>query len=180
MSGQGAQSIQRGARISGCGQYRYELWRSWGAVDDAPFVLVIGLNPSTADAQADDPTSRRVASFAEQWGFTRVCMANLFAYRATEPRDMKHAPAPIGPDNDATLRRLAVQAALVVAAWGAHGAHRNRDLHVRRMLPNPHVLRLTRGGQPAHPLYLPAHLRPVPWSEAEADARLRAATAPAR
>ena len=113
--------------------YRYALWRAWD--ERLESVMFIALNPSTADERTDDPTLRRCMGFARNWGYGSVTMANLFAWRATEPRDLLTAPDPIGPDNDAWLERLAAQSGLVVAAWGNHGAHLGRAARVRDLLP---------------------------------------------
>jgi hypothetical protein len=146
--------------LSSCRRYRYTLRRRWGPGAAAVF---IGLNPSTADETQDDPTIRRCIGFARAWGFDALCMVNLFAYRATDPTDMKKAEDPVGDINDATLRDVAKEAGVVVAAWGAHGTYRGRDAQVRAMLLGLHYLRLTKDGHPGHPLYLPASLRPVAW-----------------
>ncbi len=89
-------AMTRNAHLSICRRYRYALLRRWGEGKNAMF---IGLNPSTADETADDPTIRRCVSFAKAWGFGGLCMANLFAYRATNPADMLMQADPIGPDN---------------------------------------------------------------------------------
>lgn len=158
----------RAAVLSACRTYRYSLWRSWAESPSkhAPYVLFIGLNPSTADENADDPTVRRCVGFARSWGYSAVCMANLFAFRATDPGAMKRAEDPVGPRNNRYLRDLAANADLVVAAWGTHGSFMGRDQQVRAMLPKLHCLRLTQRGHPAHPLYLPKSLTPVPWEPA--------------
>lgn len=148
------------AAFSGCRRYRYALWRRWDPV--RPCVLFIGLNPSTADETRNDPTIRRCLAYARAWGYGGVCVANLFAWRATDPADLKAAAEPIGRGNDAWLRRLAGEAGLVVAAWGNDGGHRGRSAQVRALLPELHCLRRNRTGEPAHPLYQPARLRPVP------------------
>jgi hypothetical protein len=124
--------------------------------------MFIGLNPSTADETADDPTLRRCMNFAREWGYGGVCMANLFAFRATDPDAMKRAEDPVGRRNDWWLLRLAGEAELVVAAWGNHGAHLGRSAHIRRLLPGLHALKLNASGEPAHPLYQRADAQPVP------------------
>ena len=86
--GTGAEAMERGARLSPCRTYRYALWRRWG---EGPPAMFIGLNPSTADETADDPTIRRCIAFARSWGHGALCMANLFAYRATQPADIPAA-----------------------------------------------------------------------------------------
>ena len=158
--------MERSAHLSTCRRYRYVLSRRWG---DGPSAMFIGLNPSTADETADDPTIRRCVAYAKAWGYGALCMTNLFAYRATQPTDMLAQDDPIGPENDAHLRRLATDAGVVVAAWGTHGAHLGRDAQVRTLLPNLHYLRLTKDGHPGHPLYLAASLRPVAWMPGVAD-----------
>ncbi|WP_276968362.1 DUF1643 domain-containing protein, partial [Metallibacterium scheffleri] len=122
----------------------------------------VGLNPSTADETQDDPTIRRCVGFAKAWGYQALCMVNLFAFRATRPDDMLAAADPVGPDNDAHLRALSGEAGVIVAAWGALGTHRGRDVEVCALLPALHCLTLTKGGQPGHPLYLPRRLTPIP------------------
>ena len=155
-----AEAMERSATLSACRTYRYALWRRWGRGDYAMF---IGLNPSTADETNDDPTIRRCIGFARAWGYGALCMANLFAFRATQPADMKKATDPVGWENDHTLQTLARGAGVVVAAWGAHGTHKGRDQSVRLLVPDLHYLRLTKDGHPGHPLYLPADLKPQRW-----------------
>lgn len=159
--------VPKGAEISECGKYRYILWR--GDIKHAinPMIF-IGLNPSTADATLDDPTIRRCWGFTQREGCDCLVMLNLFAFRATEPDDMKKQADPVGPRNDGFLADPCGLVAsrlvnpnvkgLVVAAWGTHGNFRGRDLAVRRMLKG-HLkcLGKTKDGHPKHPLYLPAN-----------------------
>ncbi len=152
--------MQRWAVFSPCRSYRYALGRRWSA---APVVLIVGLNPSSADAHSDDPTVRRCMAFARSWGYGGLRLGNLFAFRATDPRSMLTATDPVGPANDRWLQQQAEGAALVVAAWGVKGRFASRDQAVRSLLPALHCLRLSRQGCPMHPLYLPAQLRPLPW-----------------
>lgn len=124
------------------------------------------LNPSTADATADDPTIRRGAGFARAWGFGGIVVANLFAFRSTSPSALRICSDPVGPENDHYLETLRERVDSIVAAWGRHGSLFGRSMHVRELLEaggQLSVLRLNSGGEPAHPLYLPAALRPVPW-----------------
>ena len=124
--------------------------------------MFVGLNPSTADEIKDDPTIRRCVAFAKAWGYAGLCMANLFAFRATNPRDMMVAADPVGPENDAHLGMLGQRAGVIVAAWGVNGTHKRRAAQVRKLLPALHCLAITKGGHPSHPLYLPKTLTPVP------------------
>ena len=152
-------SAARGADLDG--PYRYRLWRRW---DDADTLLFVMLNPSTADHQRDDPTLRRCMGFARRWGFGGVEVVNLFAWRATRPRALREAPDPVGPRNDQVIAEAAACCAAVIAAWGAHGALRDRAAVVRAALraASPRCLGLTAAGQPRHPLYVPADAQPMP------------------
>jgi hypothetical protein len=130
--------------------------------------MFIGLNPSTADEVNDDPTVRRCIRFARDWGYGGLVMMNAFAYRATDPRVMKAAFAPVGPDNDYWLLEMAKirrrQGAVIVAAWGNHGIYRNRHQHILNLFQDAgitlHCLGLTKTGQPKHPLYVSADILP--------------------
>ncbi|VAW44932.1 generated by GeneMarkS [hydrothermal vent metagenome] len=150
------------AKLSDCRKYRFALWRTWD--DSKPHVMFVGLNPSTADETTDDPTLTRCINFAKSWNFGGVCMANIFAYRATEPSAMKVAKDPIGSENNDWLIGLSNEAGLVVAAWGNDGSYLGRSEQVKQLLPNLHCLKLNKSGEPAHPLYQKADMKPVPMN----------------
>lgn len=160
-----AQAMERGAVFDRTGRYRYALTRRWAA--EGPPVLFVLLNPSTADAERDDPTIRRCIGFARDWGHGAVEVANLFAWRATRPADLRRAPAPVGPRNDRHLLAAAGRAARIVLAWGVHGALHGRDAAVLALLRREgHALEclgVTGGGQPRHVLYLPRDTAPRPY-----------------
>ena len=153
-------NLKTDAIFSVCRKYRYALWRSWD--ESKPYVMIIGLNPSTADETKDDPTITRCINFAKSWGYGGVCVTNLFAYRATVPSDMKASNEPIGTENDAWLYKLAKEAAIIVAAWGNDGSYLNRSGAILVALLNLHCIKMNKSGEPAHPLYLKADLKPVP------------------
>lgn len=132
---------------------------------NSSYAMFVGLNPSTADEFTDDPTIRRCVDFAKRWGYGALCMTNLFAFRATEPEQMKIQADPIGAENDASLIALAGDAAVVVAAWGVHGSHRQRDDEVKRLLAGKlFCLATSKEGLPRHPLYLPKTCKPQPFA----------------
>ena len=151
--------MKRSANFSRCRTYRYALWRSWD--EHKPYAMIIGLNPSTADEVEDDPTLIRCINFAKSWGYGGVCMTNLFAYRATDPNDMKAAADPVGASNNRWLTRLAKEAGIVVAAWGNDGSYLNRASQIKNKISNLYCLKMNKSGEPAHPLYLRAELKPV-------------------
>jgi hypothetical protein len=156
--------LETGADFSPCRAYRYRLWRRWS---DGPALNVIGLNPSTADEATDDPTIQRLTHRAREWGYPGLVMTNLFALRSTDPRALKVAAGPFGPQNDAAILSAARSAGLVLCAWGKGGNLRGRGDCVAAVLRIEriplYVLRVCRDGTPNHPLYLPYSLSPVLW-----------------
>ena len=130
--------------------------------ENKPLVMIIGLNPSTADETGNDPTITRCISFARSWGYGAVCVTNLFGFRATAPSELKAYHDPIGKENDAWVHEMAKEAAITVAAWGNHGKFLNRSLEIMPSLDQLHFIQMNKSGEPAHPLYLKAELKPVP------------------
>jgi hypothetical protein len=153
--------MQKSAVISRCGNYRYELRRTWD--ESKHTVLFICLNPSTADHQQDDNTSRVCINFAKRWGYGGLIIANLFAYRATNPSRLKEVEDPVGPRNDRHLRKLVKEVPLTVCAWSNEGAYMNRDKSVLGLLDDPYCLTILKSGHPGHPLYKKRSLTPIPF-----------------
>ena len=151
-----------GAVFSDCRKYRYALWRMWN--EHKPIAMIIGLNPSTADQTRNDPTITRCINFASSWGYGGVCVTNLFGFRATAPTELKAHHAPIGKENDAWVHEMAKGAAIIVAAWGNHGKFLNRSLELLPFLEQLHCIKMNKSGEPAHPLYLKAELKPFPMT----------------
>lgn len=152
--------------------YRYLLTRIWDpAVPPAVFLM---LNPSTADALEDDATIlrlvRRPNGFAHRMGAGGVVVVNLFALRSTDPRALRDHADPVGPLNDAFIRRATAGASTVVAAWGAGGVEHGRGQRIAETLRKRGVrlqcLGMTSTGQPRHPLYLPGAAVLEPYGEA--------------
>lgn len=158
-----------GADFDRTRRYRRRLWRRWS--DGQGRACFIMLNPSTADAEREDPTMRRCAAFARDWGYAGFDAVNLYDFRATDPRDLFAAPRPCSRANDPAILAAATGADLVVAAWGA-GAKPDRaeavvsTLHAAGL--RLHALALTRAGEPRHPLYLRRDARPSPFTPAAA------------
>src|SRR5258708_25790329 len=148
--------VARDATFSEDRVYRYQLVRSTGYPNRA-LVNFVGLNPSTADELYDDPTVRRLIGFARRQAFGFLILTNLFAFRVTDPRGLKLAADPIGPENFRYLAAAALNSDCIVPCWGAHGAVRSRGreaLELLRRLGDIRVFGLTKGGEPVHPLYL--------------------------
>ena len=149
--------INKTANFSSCRKYRYSLSRIWDK--QKKFVLFIGLNPSTADEEVDDPTIRRCSGYAQKWGYGGFMMVNLFAYRTTLPSNLKKVKHPIGKDNDKYIVKLSKKADITVAAWGNNGNLYSRDKQVFSLVSSLMCLRINKSGQPAHPLYLKKGLK---------------------
>jgi hypothetical protein len=155
--------VQKHAVISDCGTFRYLLTRQWA---DGPSITFVMLNPSTADADKDDATVRKCIGFARNFKFSGIRVVNLFAFRATNPADLRRAGWPAGPENNQWLDRAATWAWAnnepMVCAWGAHTRGRTaaqRVAHVTVQLEQRGVdlraLQVLVDGTPSHPLMLP-------------------------
>ena len=127
------------------------------------------LNPSTADGGTDDPTIRRCVSFAKAWKYDRLDVVNLFAHRATNPKELLalgDMDEPYGVRNQAVIERAVQDAGVIVCAWGAHGNHLGQAETVLGWLMDWDVplmaLGFTAGAQPRHPLYVPSNTALVP------------------
>lgn len=155
--------LHKSAVFSPCRTWRYLLSRIWD-MTRLP-AMFIGLNPSTADEINNDNTVTRCLGYARDWGYGGLVMANIFAVRTKDPKIMKAQADPIGPENNSHLAHAARSAGLIIAAWGNDGAYRGRSREVVRMLREArvelHCLRLTKQGEPGHPLYLPKNMQPI-------------------
>lgn len=155
----------RSAVISPCGLFRYRLGRRWA--DGGRTLLFVMLNPSTADADVDDPTIRRCIGFAQAEDFSALEVVNLFAYRTPSPQALKVAGYPVGPDNGHHIIAAARECSTACLAWGANAAGLKQRSVVRTILASVHrqpwCLSVTKGGEPAHPLMLRASCRLQPY-----------------
>lgn len=148
------------AVISPCGKYRYRLERTVGM--EGPVYAFFGVNPSTADASVDDATVRKWIGFVKTWGGSRFIVGNVFAYRATDVRELARADDPRGPENAEHLARIASDADVLVPCWGAVAKtpltvhhHFETALSLLRSTGKPVMhFGLTTAGNPKHPLML--------------------------
>lgn len=140
--------------------YRYLLWRNWVPNNERRLLWVM-FNPSTADAEHDDPTLASCRRMSEHQGYGGLEAVNMFAYRTPYPSELRKVDDPVGHDNDRYIVEALERATAVVAAWGWRGAYHGRDAYVRQLL-NMHArgsvycLGRTLNGSPCHPLYRPA------------------------
>jgi hypothetical protein len=121
------------------------------------------LNPSTANAEVDDPTIRRCIGFAKREQAGGLVVINLFALRATDPVKLRESEIhSYGPDNySATDDALCASrgAMPIVCAWGAHACASRAApafLEIAAEVSARLVcLGRTQDGSPRHPLYVP-------------------------
>ena len=160
------------AVISECGRYRYRLTRSVGM--GSRVVVFVGVNPSTADAATDDATVRKWCGFARRWGFDKIEVVNLFAFRSTDVRALAAAEDPVGPRCDEHLAEAISAAEWIVPCWGSStkvpGHLRGRIANVSRLLLERRPARAsllclgrTSSGDPRHPLMLGYNTPLEPW-----------------
>jgi hypothetical protein len=150
-----------GAKFDVSGKYRYMLWRIWD--EEKPFIAFIGLNPSKADSDNDDPTIRRVKKFAYDWGYGGVFMLNLFALVTPYPKELKECEDPIA-DNDKYLREITKRCKDVLFCWGNFPEAKERARDVIKMFPDAMALIVNKDGTPRHPLYVPGDVKPVKYA----------------
>lgn len=155
---------ERGAIFSSCGLYRYVLWRRWDRPTNlnARILLFCMLNPSTADANKNDPTIERCQRRAKMMRYDGVAVLNLFAYRSTDPKALYDLIDPVGPLNGRWFQKAFEWFDVdPVCAWGAHaeavrlGSSRLFLDACDRFGKKPLCLGRTMWGHPKHPLYVP-------------------------
>ena len=153
--------------------HRYRLGRKMHSatldsrLPSSEVITWVMLNPSTADAERDDPTIRRVLKFSTAWGFPNVDIGNIFALRSTDPHGLRLHEDPVGEKNDEALLAMAKGACAVVCAWGTHGGYQDRAEAVVKVLKASGMplwtLGLTKDKHPRHPLYVSSDNLPIPF-----------------
>ncbi len=151
-------TIIKGAVLSPCKKYRYQLWRIWD--DSKPKVMFLMLNPSTADEKDDDATIRKCMRYTRKWGYGGFYVGNLYGFRSTEKSVLKKVKNPIGEVNDEHLKLLSKKCEKVVCAWG-NGE--GRPERIFKSFKDLYYLKLNKDREesPAHPLYLNGELKPT-------------------
>ena len=139
--------------------YRYAL-----GTEGEKTLYCIGINPSTATLDNDDPTVRKVKRFAQKNGFNSFVMLNVYPQRATNPDNL---------DNSINLREhkknvekisnVIKDGSTVWTAWGNLISKRPYlkdcliDIQSNLEAKNIYWVKmgeLTKKGNPRHPLYL--------------------------
>lgn len=162
----------RSADFSANRTHRFRLDRWWG---NGPRVAFLGLNPSRAGENEDDPTVRKIVGFAARWGYNTVTIVNPFSLVMTNPRFLHLADNPVEARNRLVLMEVAVNSNLLIPCWGCDevvGRMARRGLDpvdaVRAMQrANPSLvvdcLGLSKYGNPKHPSRLAYSTPRVPF-----------------
>ena len=156
------------AIFSDDGLFRWILTRIWDP--DLPPACFLMCNPSTADAEVNDPTVSKCIKFAKRWGCGALVVANAFGYRSTYPRRLREVADPVGPENDRYLLGAAgvtlERDGPVIAAWGKNGKLFGRDQELKLLLAGKPLkcLKLSEDGTPWHPLYIRDDTDPIDFT----------------
>jgi hypothetical protein len=144
------------AEFSADRKFRYLLTRTWD--ERKPIMGLIMLNPSIADEEEDDNTITRCIQLAKQQDFGAIWVCNVYAFIATDPKSLKAAGYPEGPDNNLYLEHLISNVSILVCAWGNEG-HKGDIENIAYLAKHYGVptfaFAVNQYGQPRHPLYLP-------------------------
>lgn len=153
-------------------RHRYLLTRRIRSVE-GPFSALgwIMFNPSTADAEKDDATIRKVRGFTSRAGYAEARVVNLFSIRARDPREVVLNLA--DASNDHNLRAIEAATGVcdaIVCAWGTLADTPWGREQVRAVMsfvqPGVRLLCIdtAKSGSPVHPLMQAYSKGLRPWS----------------
>lgn len=117
---------------------------------------MIGLNPSTADDEYDDPTCRRLMALLRYAGFGGFFLVNLLPDAASDPRRVRWSNRRFSARNRSAIEIAIGQSDAGIVAWGAWGVRLPFRAQVLELVQHPLCFGLTKSGEPKHPLYLSA------------------------
>ncbi len=178
------------AEISSDDRFRYSLGRRFMGATYPGYVLFVGFNPSTAAANVDDPTVKRMMHFTHRWGYGEMRIVNPIPLRTSDPEEALRwwdreiiASRIFGHltrecyHNADVIDTEAQGAAMIVPCWGNAGGNvisaklfGATEAALRKIRPL-HVFGLTKGAkQPIHPMArgrgrLPDDTQPQIWSK---------------
>lgn len=128
-------------------------------------LMVIGVNPSTANESTPDATMRKVMGFAEYNGFDSFIMVNLYPQRTTDPNRLdKIADFELNGRNCNFIKEALSKMGrfpTVLCAWG-NLIKKRRYLGtclttiveaIASLQPQYKCINTTNAGHPVHPLY---------------------------
>lgn len=153
-----------GAVITPDGIHRYSLWRIWDS--ELPMVMFIGINPSTANETDNDRTVVRCINFANSWGYGGFYFGNLFSFRSRDAKKVvANSAIVVGAECDKYLKEMISKSDKVICAWGTWNWKflPARAAEVLKFIPEPYCLGILSDGNPRHPLFSKADLKPIKY-----------------
>jgi len=162
------------ARFSACELWRWELTRDLNGSHHRPLVS-IGLNPSTATAQKDDPTIAKEIKFALRWGCSRYIKVNAYGWRETLPKALfaaqKRGIDIVGADNNDAIRAAIAESqaqdGVLLGAWGGN-IEVERQCALARLFEEMQAvvwcIKRNDDGSAKHPLYCRDDSQLIRWS----------------
>lgn len=137
--------------------YRFALYRRWS---NAPTVTFIGLNPSRADESMNDPTIRRMISFAQDLGCGSIWVVNVYPKCSPYPSALFSGRIRYKKLNRRWVECASLNSQDVVLAYGNHVKQRDHEWFIQAF-PDALALKVNQNGRLAHPLYLPSGTQPM-------------------
>lgn len=145
-------TIKSSVTLSDNKEYRYNLSRIWD--ESKSKATVIMLNPSTADMLKTDRTVMNLTNFLVDKDFGSLTVVNLFAFRATDPDDLKNKKGDFEILNDRFLKKALESADVIIIAW-TRGNYKVRKREVEQMLygyeDRTKCFLDNKGSKPRHP-----------------------------
>lgn len=139
----------QGAIFSKCGKYRYLLSRDWNK--EKRIAMCIGLNPSNANADKNDPTINILIRTLAKLDFGGLRMVNLYAYVSSKPAKLFEVSDPQG-QNDAWLLTTAHGCQEIIFCWGSFKNIEHRARKVKEMFPSAKCFGKNANKTPLHPM----------------------------
>lgn len=138
--------MNRTAEFSVEGIFRHRLDRWWGPVGRVGWLM---LNPSSAGAEEDDPTIRKVTGFSARWGFQGFTVINFCDLVLTDPSGLHLSAAPCSNRNRDVIDSVAGDVELLICAWGCETVVRRM---VKRGMDPMDTVRRIRAAHPSLPI----------------------------
>jgi hypothetical protein len=115
--------------------------------------MCIGLNPSTANSDFDDPTIMWLTAILKHHGFGELLMTNLYAIVSKTPGKIFSVPD-AQKDNDGWLLNTAAKSKIIIYCWGNFPRIEYRAKQVQKMVAGGYCFGKSAAGMPYHPLAL--------------------------
>ena len=141
-------SSPSGAFFSSCRKNRFALWRIWDG--KLPVAMCIGINPSHANEEQDDPTIRILRGVLANLDFGGLVMTNLYSL-ISSTKEVLATEVGLVPENDAYISAFGDCCDEVIFCWGSTPDFEDRVAMIRSKFPAAKCFGTTKDGSPYHP-----------------------------